>query len=230
MPTTAYSLVALLILPVATALRYCARVKYDGTCFHGVQKNTRPDDGTELRTILSTLEASLIPALDQTVKFCVAGRTDAGVSALGDRLAGQGDPDVAALRPWRISSSVLLHASAWCDLHGQSASARNDHTSRCHHEETSYAGHQQAGLGHGGGQVRRPQLREARRRQSVAGGRVRDRGRAAVEQRHGLAHLEGGVAELREVVGVPQRALRVDRVKARVVLVLREQFEEECHR
>ena len=63
--------------------RLRAIVRYDGTGFHGVQKNQRTDDGTELRTILSELEQLLWPALDQQVTFRVAGRTDAGVSALG---------------------------------------------------------------------------------------------------------------------------------------------------
>ena len=64
-------------------LLFRAIVRYDGTGFHGVQKNQRSDDGTELRTILWELEQSLWPALDQQVTFRVAGRTDAGVSALG---------------------------------------------------------------------------------------------------------------------------------------------------
>ena len=66
-----------------TTRRLRAIVRYDGTGFHGVQKNQRTDDGTELRTILSELEQLLWPALDQQVTFRVAGRTDAGVSALG---------------------------------------------------------------------------------------------------------------------------------------------------
>ena len=74
-----------LVLGLQTALttRFRARLRYDGTGFHGVQKNRRTDDGTELRTILSTLERSLWPALDQHVTFGMAGRTDAGVSATG---------------------------------------------------------------------------------------------------------------------------------------------------
>ena len=63
--------------------RFRARVCYDGIGFHGVQKNRHPLDGTELRTVLSTLEQSLWPALDQQVKFRMASRTDAGVSASG---------------------------------------------------------------------------------------------------------------------------------------------------
>lgn len=80
---------ALLLVPHACSSlqitqRFRARLRYDGTLFHGVQKNVRPTDGTELRTILSTLEQSLWPALQQPwVAFRVAGRTDAGVSATG---------------------------------------------------------------------------------------------------------------------------------------------------
>ena len=64
-------------------IRLRAIASYDGRNFHGVQKNVRTQDNTELRTITSTLETSLWPALDQNVKFRVAGRTDAGVSATG---------------------------------------------------------------------------------------------------------------------------------------------------
>ena len=70
-----------------TARRFRARLRYDGAGFHGVQKNKRTDDGTELRTVLSTLERSLWPALDQHVTFGMAGRTDAGVSATGQVVA-----------------------------------------------------------------------------------------------------------------------------------------------
>ena len=80
------SLSACVILGLQTtpaSHRFRARLRYDGTGFHGVQKNRRTDDGTELRTILSTLEHSLWPALGQQVTFRMAGRTDAGVSATG---------------------------------------------------------------------------------------------------------------------------------------------------
>lgn len=71
--------------------RFRARVRYDGEGFHGVQKNVRTQDGTELRTILSTLEHELRPALGQEVKFTVAGRTDAGVSATGQVVSFDAD-------------------------------------------------------------------------------------------------------------------------------------------
>lgn len=76
-------MIVLLMWPVVSALRLRCRCRYDGSNFHGVQKNIRTQDGTELRTILSALEQSLWPALKQQVKFHVASRTDAGVSASG---------------------------------------------------------------------------------------------------------------------------------------------------
>ena len=82
-----------LFLPQASPLqssqtfRFRARMRYDGANFHGVQKNKRTQDDTELRTILSCLEQMLWPALEQRVRFRVASRTDAGVSASGQVLS-----------------------------------------------------------------------------------------------------------------------------------------------
>jgi tRNA pseudouridine38-40 synthase len=59
------------------ARRLRARISYDGADFHGVQKNA------DVRTVLSTLEESLRPALGSQIEFKAAGRTDAGVSATG---------------------------------------------------------------------------------------------------------------------------------------------------
>ena len=67
----------------ASAVRFRARISYDGSRFHGLQRNQKAHDGTELRTVISTLERSLRPALDQKVSFNAASRTDAGVSATG---------------------------------------------------------------------------------------------------------------------------------------------------
>ena len=86
--------------------RFRATIAYDGSGFSGVQKN-RGADGSELRTVLSTLEASLLPLLEDLKNddelddegaphqlrrrrgptFAVAGRTDAGVSATGQVIA-----------------------------------------------------------------------------------------------------------------------------------------------
>ena len=83
MMTKRVLLLVLVLVGRATTKRLRARLRYDGSRFHGVQKNVRTQDGTELRTIILTLEEQLWPALDQQVKFIMAGRTDAGVSATG---------------------------------------------------------------------------------------------------------------------------------------------------
>ena len=54
-----------------------AEVEYDGTDFHGWQ--TQP----HARNIQDYIEAALSQVADQTVKVVCAGRTDAGVHALG---------------------------------------------------------------------------------------------------------------------------------------------------
>jgi hypothetical protein len=60
--------------------RFRAHVSYAGEGFFGLQKNL-DQQGKPLRTILSTLEDCLCPAFGQSLIFCAAGRTDAGVSA-----------------------------------------------------------------------------------------------------------------------------------------------------
>ena len=98
-------------------IRIRAIASYDGRNFHGVQKNVRTQDGTELRTILSTLEGSLWPALEQEVKFRVAGRTDAGVSASGQVISFDAEPtaaDVISVRGAPVHASALTAALNGC--------------------------------------------------------------------------------------------------------------------
>ena len=59
--------------------RFKARISYCGELFRGWQKQ-----GPNTRTIERTLEASLSPALGQALRFFPAGRTDSGVSAVGE--------------------------------------------------------------------------------------------------------------------------------------------------
>ena len=58
-------------------------LSYDGTMFHGWQKQQPPDQPSWPRTVEGVLEECLRPALSQRVKFWPSGRTDAGVSATG---------------------------------------------------------------------------------------------------------------------------------------------------
>ena len=55
---------------------------YDGTDFHG-WASQKPKDGHELRTVQSVLEKSLSLILRAPISLTVAGRTDAGVHAVG---------------------------------------------------------------------------------------------------------------------------------------------------
>ena len=95
-------------------IRIRAIASYDGRNFHGVQKNVRTQDGTELRTILSTLEGSLWPALEQRVKFRVAGRTDAGVSASGQVISFDTAADVISVHGAPVHASALTAALNGC--------------------------------------------------------------------------------------------------------------------
>ena len=113
-------LLVLLVLGRAAPhrLRLRAIVSYDGRRFHGVQKNIRTQDGTELRTIMSTLESSLWPALEQRVKFRVASRTDAGVSAVGQVVSfdaqSAGDDELICVHGVALHSSELTVAFNAC--------------------------------------------------------------------------------------------------------------------
>jgi len=86
--------------------RLRARVSYNGTYFHGVQKNTV--NGNQLRTILSELETSLSGAFEQNIRVIAAGRTDAGVSASGQVVAFDATIRATPLEP---ESGSLLQDS-----------------------------------------------------------------------------------------------------------------------
>jgi tRNA pseudouridine38-40 synthase len=79
-------------------MRYRAVLAYDGTDFQGFQKLT-----AERRSVVGTLEAALHHISGEQIKVMGAGRTDAGVHALGQVVAF----DVGA---WRHSDATLLQA------------------------------------------------------------------------------------------------------------------------
>lgn len=62
--------------------RYKLTVAYDGTAFHGWQKQ-HPPDQPPLRTVQGVLEAALCRVLRQRIVTAGASRTDAGVHAVG---------------------------------------------------------------------------------------------------------------------------------------------------
>ncbi len=62
--------------------RYKMVLAYDGTDFHGWQRQMRPD-GTELRTVQGVVGEALTRVLGQPVRLQGASRTDSGVHAQG---------------------------------------------------------------------------------------------------------------------------------------------------
>ena len=68
------------------AQRYRLVVAYDGSGFHGWQKQ-HPPDGEPLRTVQEVLDAALMNLLKQPVITLGASRTDSGVHALGQVVA-----------------------------------------------------------------------------------------------------------------------------------------------
>ena len=63
--------------------RYRLTVAYDGTHFHGWQKQRAADGDQELRTAQGVLEQAVIAAVREPVTLVGASRTDAGVHAVG---------------------------------------------------------------------------------------------------------------------------------------------------
>jgi tRNA pseudouridine38-40 synthase len=64
--------------------RFDLTVAYDGSAFHGWQRQL-PPDAPEPRTVQGVLETTLARALAQPVTLTGASRTDTGVHALGQR-------------------------------------------------------------------------------------------------------------------------------------------------
>ena len=89
-------------LPVDTPmLRYRLRLAYNGSGFHGWQKQL-PRNGTSHRTVEGELELKLRPLLRQPLRF-IAGHTDAGASAKGQVVhfdaSSSGDSQQLTLHP-----------------------------------------------------------------------------------------------------------------------------------
>ncbi|MDG2022684.1 MAG: tRNA pseudouridine(38-40) synthase TruA [Phycisphaerales bacterium] len=70
--------------------RYRLQVAYDGTAFHGWQRQVR-SDGTELRTVQSVLQNAILKAVRETSPVIGASRTDSGVHAIGQVAAFSSD-------------------------------------------------------------------------------------------------------------------------------------------
>ena len=84
--------------PTCGALRrHRLVIAYDGTAFHGWQKQT-PPEGEPPRTVAGVIEAALIRLLRQPLQLIGASRTDAGVHARGQVAHFDAAPRVPIVR------------------------------------------------------------------------------------------------------------------------------------
>ena len=63
--------------------RFRLKVAYDGTNFHGWQKQSAPGENADLRTVQGVLEQALSEVVGEAVNVVGASRTDSGVHAVG---------------------------------------------------------------------------------------------------------------------------------------------------
>lgn len=89
------------------------RVEYDGTHFHGFQRQ----ENASLPTVQGLLEQHLSEILDERVEVVGAGRTDAGVHAIGQvvhvRTHCVRPLPVVARALWRLASPRVAIPAAW---------------------------------------------------------------------------------------------------------------------
>lgn len=73
--------------------RYRLLIAYDGTDFHGWQRQIRPDRG-ELRTVQWAVEQAVYKAIRERVPVVGASRTDSGVHAVGQVAAFDSEREI----------------------------------------------------------------------------------------------------------------------------------------
>ncbi len=96
-------------------MRYKLVISYDGTDFCGWQKQKDHDQGPSLPSVQESVENSLSKILQQNIKVCASGRTDAGVHAINQVIhfeaSGKMPKDICwALRPYLPRSIVAKQA------------------------------------------------------------------------------------------------------------------------
>jgi tRNA pseudouridine38-40 synthase len=91
--------------------RFRLTVAYDGTDFHGWQKQapTNEDDSDALRTVQGVLERSVRDVVREPIRLLGASRTDAGVHARGQIAAFNSDVEMPPSRLVAAINSRLPH-------------------------------------------------------------------------------------------------------------------------
>ena len=95
------------VLPALDPRPRCALTcAYDGTDFHGWQKQN-PPDGSDVRTVAGVIEQAMIKLLRQPINLVGASRTDAGVHAKGQVAHFNADVTIALDRlPHAVTSRL----------------------------------------------------------------------------------------------------------------------------
>lgn len=86
----------------ARARNICLTVAYDGTGYHGFQRQSPP-----IRAVQNVLEEKLTLVFGDTIELAAAGRTDAGVHAVGQVVNFFTDGRIPTERIVRAMNSVL---------------------------------------------------------------------------------------------------------------------------
>src|SRR5262245_15311625 len=96
-------------------MRIALSVEYDGTAYHGWQRQE------QVASVQGQLEKALSLVADHPLQITCAGRTDAGVHALG-QIVHFDTSAVRAERAWVMGANTHL-ASDICVLHAQEVAA-----------------------------------------------------------------------------------------------------------
>ncbi len=112
-------------------MRFALGLEYDGSAFHGWQRQEN------IRTVQGCLEQALSRVANQPTEVVVAGRTDAGVHASSEGLDGQvahfDTPADRSLRAWVLGGNLYLPADVaicWAKAVPDDFHARFSATSR----------------------------------------------------------------------------------------------------
>ncbi|ELZ18281.1 tRNA pseudouridine synthase A [Natrinema thermotolerans DSM 11552] len=113
--------------------RRAFRIAYDGTDYHGFQRQPQPDVPTVEDAIFDALRdlSVLEPDADKPAGYAAAGRTDAGVSALAQTIALEA-PDWLA--PRALNGRLPADVRAWAaadappDFHATHHATRREYT------------------------------------------------------------------------------------------------------